>query len=126
MKKIDKRDIITFFIILIFALILFAGYLTPHFATDTYRVYDRTYTGYSKENSLLDGRLIQFTILNILNFFNVPIHIATIILTILALIVSSVSVLVLKKWVEKYKKFESITGQIFLTLVFLRMSSNGF
>lgn len=117
MKKIDKRDIITFFIILIFALILFAGYLTPHFATDTYRVYDRTYTGYSKENSLLDGRLIQFTILNILNFFNVPIHIATIILTILALIVSSVSVLVLKKWVEKYKKFESITGQIFLTLV---------
>ncbi len=117
MKKINKRDIITFFIILALALVLFSGYLTPHFATDTYRVYNRTYTGYSKENSLLDGRLIQFTILNILNLFNVPIHIATIILTILALIVSSISVLILKKWLEKYKKIENILGQIFLTLV---------
>ena len=117
MKESRKKDCIIFVLIFVIALILFAGYLTPHFATDTYMIYEKTYLGYAMENSLVDGRIIQFGIMNILDFLHIPIEISTVILLILAVLSSCIAVMVIKNEIGKYKKLNYKIGQIFLIVV---------
>lgn len=41
--KVTKKDIITFFVVFIFVIILFIPWLSGHYATDTYKIVDIGY-----------------------------------------------------------------------------------
>lgn len=112
-----KKDYIIFVVIFIVDLILFAGYLTPHFATDLYRVYDKTYIEYAKENSILDGRVVQFFITNALDLFHISIEASSVITSVLAILISCIAVVVIKNEVEKYKQLNNKIAQVFLIIV---------
>ena len=99
MKKINKKDIIIFSIMLIITLIIFSKYLTGYFATDTYSIYLRGYEDYAIKNSLNDGRIIMGLIGILANMINIPIKIYTIILITLSLVTSCFSIMILKNMV---------------------------
>ncbi len=106
--------ITTFSNIFIVALILFNRYLMPHFATDSYLIFEKSLPVYATENSLLDGRLIQFFIMNMVSSFHISIEVSTVLLTILAILITCLAVMVIKKEVEKYKTFSGKISQFFL------------
>jgi len=115
MKK--KIDIIVFFTLLLYSLAIFYNYLTGHFAADTFRIVNIGYEEYAINYSLTDGRIFMALIGLLANISNIPIVAYTIILEILAIIISCVSVIVLKNIVIKYKKIDSKFEKIFLIIV---------
>lgn len=102
MKKINKRNIITFITILIITCIIYAPLLMGHYATDTYNIINKGYEKYAITYSLNDGRPIMCLISLIAQKINVPIMIYIVTLTAIALIVSCISVIKLKNIILKY------------------------
>lgn len=102
MKKINKRNIITFITILIITCIIYAPLLMGHYATDTYNIINKGYEKYAITYSLNDGRPIMCLISLIAQKINVPIMTYIVTLTAIALIVSCISVIKLKNIILKY------------------------
>lgn len=102
MKKENKRNIITFIIILIITCIIYAPLLIGHYATDTYNIINKGYEEYAITYSLNDGRPIMCIITLIVQKINMPIMIYVVILTAIALVISSISVIKLKNIILKY------------------------
>ena len=115
--KITKNDIIIFAIIFIITLIVFNGFLTMHYATDTYNIINRGYEAYAIYYSLNDGRPIMSIITLLANIIHMPINTYIILLTFLAILVSCISVILLKKIISNYKKTISIWNEILLTII---------
>ena len=118
MKKIDKKEVIIFivlliitsaiyfplsvFIILMITCTIYAPLLMGHYATDTYNIINKGYETYAITYSLNDGRPIMCLISLIAQKLNMPIMVYVIILTAIALIVSNISVIKLKNITVKY------------------------
>lgn len=102
MKKINKRNIITFITILIITCIIYAPLLMGHYATDTYNIINKGYEKYAITYSLNDGRPIMCLISLTAQKINVPIMTYIVTLTAIALIVSCISVIKLKNIILKY------------------------
>ena len=123
MKKINKRNIITFIIILIITCTIYAPLLMGHYATDTYNIINKGYEKYAITYSLNDGRPIMCIITLIAQKLNMPIMVYVIILTAIALIVSNISGIKLKNITVKYieeknKKTEYIILAIAYIIIF--------
>jgi len=116
MKK-SKKGLIIFFSTFIFTLLVFLNFINMHYATDTYNIINRGYKEYAIKYSLNDGRPIMCLISLIADFFNVPINVYIISLTIMALFVSCISVLKLKSIVMKYKYPKSLCQEIILLII---------
>lgn len=114
---IYKKDIITFIIIFVIACITLIGFLPMHYATDTYNIIDIGYEEYMMNNSLKDGRIIMGMLVFIANVFNMPIEIWIPILLILAIIISCISVMVLKNIVLSYKPAKNKWVEIVVLLI---------
>lgn len=117
MKKIDKKNIIYFFIIFCFSLIIFIEYLNGHFSADTFNIINIGYKNYAIKNSLLDGRLFMSIIGLIAHKINIPILTYVIVLQILAIFVTCIIILKLKKIILEYKKIKNKWQEIFIILV---------
>ncbi len=117
MKKINKKDIIIFSIMLIITLIIFSKYLTGYFATDTYSIYLRGYEDYAIKNSLNDGRIIMGLIGILANMINIPIKIYTIILITLSLVTSCFSIMILKNMILELKDAKSKVVAFLVTII---------
>ena len=123
MKKINKRNIITFIIILIITCTIYAPLLMGHYATDTYNIINKGYEKYAITYSLNDGRPIMCIITLIAQKLNMPIMLYVVSLTGIALIISSISVIKLKNTILKYtektdKKTECIILAISYIIIF--------
>lgn len=117
MKKINKRNIITFTIIFIITCIIFIPFLVGHYATDTYNIANIGYKEYAIKWSLKDGRVFMALIALLANVINLPIEGYTFITLFIALIISNISVITLKNIIEKYKKTENTVQDITITIM---------
>lgn len=117
MKKINKRNTITFVILLITTCIIFGPLLKGHYATDTYNIYNVGYYTYATRNSLNDGRILMGIIGLIANKINIPIQIYSTITLFGAIVISNIAVMLLKKIIEKYKPTQNIFSQIIITVI---------
>ena len=73
MKKINKKDLITYIIIFAITCIIFLPFLTGHYATDTYNIINREYKEYAITYSLNDGRPVMCLISLFAEKINMPI-----------------------------------------------------
>lgn len=117
MKKINKRNIITYTIIFIITCIIFIPFLVGHYATDTYNITNIGYKEYAIKWSLKDGRVFMTIIALLANMVNLPIEAYIFITLFIALIISNISVLVLKNIIEKYKKPQNWIQEVTLTII---------
>ena len=100
---IYKKDIISFIIIFVIACITLIGFFPTHYATDTYNIINIGYEEYMMNNSLKDGRIVMAILVFIANVFNMPIEIWIPILLVLAVIISCISVIILRNTILSYK-----------------------
>lgn len=112
-----KNDIIVFFGLFLFTLIIFSAYLTGHFATDTFRIINIGYKNYAINYSFLDGRIFMGIIGLLANNAQIPIMSYVIILQILSIIVSCIVVMTLKNIILEYKKINNKIGYFLLILI---------
>ena len=120
MKKINKRNIITFIIILMITCTIYAPLLMGHYATDTYNIINKGYEKYAITYSLNDGRPIMCIITLIAQKLNMPIMLYIVSLTGIALIISSISVIKLKNVILKYlEKTDKKTEYIILAISYI-------
>jgi len=104
-KKIKGEKIIKFLIILVISCIVYSPLLVGHYSTDTYNIANRGYKEYAINYSLNDGRPVMCLISLLANAIHLPIMPYIIILTFIALIISSMSVLKLQELILKYSNF---------------------
>ena len=114
---IYKKVIITFVIIFIIACITLIGFFPMHYATDTYNIINIGYEEYMMNNSLKDGRIIMGILVFIANLFNMPIEIWIPILLVLAVIISCISVIILKNIILSYKPAKNKWVEIIVLLI---------
>ncbi len=115
--KLVKKDIIIFILIFVIAIIEYNGFLTMHYATDTYNIINRGYSEYAIKYSLNDGRPMMCLISLLADLLNVPITLYIILLTFFAIITSCICVVFLKKIISKYKEPINIWNEIILTII---------
>lgn len=113
----NRKNITIFIILIVICSIVFYDFLNMHYATDTYNIIDRGYEEYAIKYSLNDGRIFMCTISLIANFFNLPINIYIIALTLLSIVTSCLSIILLKNIIEKIKKPKSIFEEVILTII---------
>ena len=113
----NKTNILEFVIILAITLIIFIPFLTGHYATDTYNIANIGYKNYAINWSLNDGRIFMAIIGLIADKINISIEAYVFVTLISALIISCISVCVLKKVIEKYKKPKNILQNIILVII---------
>ena len=117
MKKINTKNIIYFIVILTFSLIIFIPFLTGHYASDSYNIYNVGYKRYAIEWSIKDGRLLMTVIGLIFNKINISIESYTRITLVMSIIISSITVNILKIIIEKYKKPENIKQELLILII---------
>lgn len=113
----NKTNILEFVIILAITLIIFIPFLTGHYATDTYNIANIGYKNYAINWSLNDGRIFMAIIGLIADKINISIETYVFVTLFSALIISCISVCVLKKVIEKYKKPKNILQNIILVSI---------
>lgn len=113
-KKVDK---ICLLVLNILVFLVFLPWLKEHYATDTYNIMNVGYDYYSIHNSLIDGRLVMYGILQVANFFTINCNILSSVLLGLALLVSNISVYILKNLICEYIKDKSSKKEIFTWLI---------
>ena len=120
MKKIKGEKIIKFLIILVISCIVYSPLLVGHYSTDTYNIANRGYKEYAINYSLNDGRPAMCLISLLANAIHLPIMPYIIILTFIALIISSMSVLKLQELILKYSNLKGKkTEYIILALAYI-------
>jgi len=70
-KTKNKTSIICFIILNILVILIFLPWLKGHYATDTYNIMNVGYEHYSINNSLIDGRIFMFLIMQLAEFINI-------------------------------------------------------
>lgn len=108
MIKMHKKEIILFIIIFIISLIICSGFIKMHYTTDTYKIADAGYEYYAVNWSLKDGRIFMYILLMLVNMFNFPIEITNYIFEILAIIISCISIIVIKNVILYLKPTNSL------------------
>ena len=117
MKKINKKDIITFIITFIITCIIFVPFLQGHYATDTYNITNVGYEKYAINWSLKDGRFFMAIIGLIASKINIPIEQYVFITLFCALLVSNITVNILNKIIKKYREPKNIIQEITLIII---------
>lgn len=102
MKKVDK---ICFVILNILMIVIFFPWIYKcHYISDSYNIMNVGYEYYSINNSLNDGRIFMFIILNLVKIINLDFKIFINTTLIIALIISNISVYLLKKLISKQEQ----------------------
>lgn len=102
MKKIDK---ICFIILNILMIVIFFPWLyKTHYISDSYNIMNVGYEYYAINNSLYDGRVVMFIILNLVERINLNFNIFVKITLLISLLISNISVYLLKKIISNKEK----------------------
>lgn len=114
-NEIKKNLCIEFLIVFILVCVIFMPFLVGHYATDTYNVINIGFHEYAIKWSLNDGRIFMALIMLIAQQLNITIEVIVFLTLFFALIVSSVSVVVINNIIKKYKNTDRLIDKI-LTL----------
>lgn len=117
MKKISKKDLITYSITFILTCVVFLPLLTGHYASDSYNIYNIGYHDYAIRYSLNDGRIFMSLLGLIADKINISINIYIFITLFFALIISNIAVIKLSKIIKKYKEPKNIFQEIIITII---------
>ena len=115
--KQNKVNIIIFVIIFTITCVIFFPFLMGHYATDTYDLNNVGYGKYAKENFFCGGRIFSGICAVISNGIRIPIKLSVEIMLLMALIISNLAVIIIKKIIEKYKPAQNIKQQIIITII---------
>lgn len=117
MKKINKKDLIIYIITFIITCIIFLPFLTGHYASDSYNIYNIGYHDYATKYSLNDGRIFMSILGLIASKINISIDTYIFITLFLALLISNVTVIILNKIIKKYKEPKNIFQEIIVIII---------
>lgn len=109
-----KKNLLIFIILFIVTNIIFIPWLTGHMATDSYNIYNKGYQAYNRDNSMIDGRFIVAIGTSIMDALQIPIKTYSIIILEIALIISCLTVMILLKTIEKWKRQKNLWSEIIL------------
>lgn len=110
-----KKNLLIFAILFLITNLIFLPWLVKgHMSTDSYNISNIGYQEYNKNFSLLDGRFIVALGTTLMDILNIPIQIYTSIILEVALLVSCISIIILKGIIEKWKKTENVWGEVVL------------
>ena len=113
MKKINNKDIIIFIITFIITCIIFGPLLIGHYASDTYNISNIGYHDYA----LKDGRIFMSILGLIADKINISIELYVFMTLFFALLISNISVFILRKIIKKYKKSEGNIEELIITVI---------
>lgn len=114
MRKVlqkNKKEIIIFAFILLIEVIIFYPWLKGHYSVDTYIAMNLGYKE-SSITSLKDGRVFMYLIKLCGNWLDIPMHYFIIILLFFSLIISTLSCLLIRRIILKYKKEKKLMDTI--------------
>lgn len=117
MKKISKKDIITYLITFLLTCIVFLPLLTGHYASDSYNIYNLGYHDYAIRYSLNDGRIFMSILGLIADKINISINLFIFITLFCALLISNIAVIKLSKIIKKYKQPTNIFQEIIVMII---------
>lgn len=103
-NKIKSKDIIIFIILSIITCIIYQGYITNHYATDTYNIMNKGFIAYSISNSFIDGRIIMGALDLFVDWVNMPMNVVVISSTFIGILLSCIAVIILKNMMLDMKK----------------------
>lgn len=116
--KGKKENIKTFIIILIIGLILCGGFLKFHKTTDTYWNIGLGYTQY-KQYPLQDGRIVNYCMLSIGEFLNMPFEIYAVLMNVANLILLCFSTYYVYKHIVEKKDVEDNKKSLIIKIIIL-------
>lgn len=117
MKKINKKNIIFFCITILLAVITYWKFIEVHYSTDMYRIIDMGYKNYIINFHFTDGRLFTGLYLLLGDLLNLKPEIYKSIVTVIAIIINSISVMKLKSIIIKYKKAKNFYIEFIIFLI---------
>ncbi len=114
-KLFNKKEKIIFIICLCLTCLIFTPFLFGHYAGDTYNIEALGYSNYALNYNLKDGRpfIALFNVL--MDKINISINAYVVLTLFMALVVSNVSVIFLRKVIKKYKNIENLKQEILIT-----------
>ena len=114
-ERTKRKDLIIFIVVIILTLIIYLGYITNHYATDTYNIMNKGFVAYSISNSFIDGRIIMGTINVGIDLINLPINVVVIPFTLIGIVISCTAVVILKNMMINTKNKSSVFLEIIAT-----------
>lgn len=113
----EHLNTVTFIMLCMFSAIVYSQFISGHYATDTYNIWQVGYDKYIKNWYLTDGRIFSATFLFIIKNLKISIEAANTISMLLAIVISNIAVMQIVKWTQKYVNIKNLKSQIFLVLI---------
>ena len=115
-KKITKENLLLLSGVIAFSLIICNAFLQMHYSSDTYCLIYQGYLEYPSHYFLLDARLVSTLVCYIGGLLHLPYEVYIVGLDIIGVILLSISVVVLYKFLKKQLKIEKFLAKILLLL----------
>ena len=116
-NELKYKNICFFIIVFLISLLLCGNFVTMHFATDTYMIMDLGLEEYLQSYSIGDGRIFMALLLFLANIAKIPITILVPLFTVVAIIILSITVIILYKIIKNLKEPHSVKMDLLLLLI---------
>ena len=114
--KVTKENILLLSGIIAFSIIISNAFLQMHYSSDTYCLMYRGYFDYPSYYFLLDARIISTLICYLGGLLKLPYEVYIVSLDIIAVILLSISVIIVYRFMEKQLKVEKTFNKILLLI----------
>lgn len=115
-KKFTKENILLLSGIIIFSIIICNAFLQMHYSSDTYCLIYRGYFDYPSHYFLLDARLVSTLVCYLGGILKLPYEIYIVGLDVIGVILLSISVFILYRFMEQQFKIEKLLNRILLLI----------
>lgn len=116
-KIMNKRNLLLLLFVLAIAFITFFGYVSGHYSTDDYNIMNIGYNYYSIVNNLREGRPVMYLIDQFALKINMSYELFIKLTVILAIFITSVTVIIFFNIVKKYFEDNKLEKEIFILLI---------
>ena len=113
----NKKDIIICLILIAITCIIFIPFLQGHYIADTYSIIERGLLDYSIGNSFTDGRMIMGLLNLFIDSLDIPMMAYVIGTLFFAIILSCITIMVLKNTILKFCPAENIWLEILVVVI---------
>ena len=117
MRSLNKKNILLFLGIFIFSMFTYIFFITGFQSIDTYKIVTLGLDEYAKTYSLSDGRIFMGILNLIADSVNIKLEVYYIIVTIIAIAISSISVIKIYNIVKKIDKTEGKIAKNILMII---------
>ena len=115
-KKITKENLLLLSGVIVFSLIMCNAFLQMHYSSDTYCLIYRGYFDYPSHYFLLDARLVSTLVSYLGGLLRLPYEVYIIGLDIIGVILLSISVVMLYRFMEQELKVKKILNKVLLLI----------